>query len=133
MAREFLVADIAGFFSGLTLFLVSIGIFGTLAFTVARRTNEIGIRMALGAQSTSVLKMLLGGVMRVLVVGLAAGTAAALALTRFLSSLLYHVKPADPATYLAVSIVLTVVALLASYIPARRATRIDPMLALREE
>jgi predicted permease len=133
MAREFLVADIAGFFSGLTLFLVSIGIFGTLAFTVARRTNEIGIRMALGAQSISVLGMLLGDVMRVLVLGLAAGTAAALALTRFLSSLLYHVKPADPLTYLAVSVLLTVVALLASYIPARRATRIDPMLALREE
>jgi predicted permease len=133
LAREFLVADIAGFFSGLTLFLVSIGVFGTLAYNVARRTNEIGVRMALGARAISVVWLILRDVLRVLLVGLVAGVAAALALTRLLSSLLYQVKPRDPATYLTVCAALTVVALLASYIPVRRASRVDPMTALRYE
>jgi putative ABC transport system permease protein len=133
LAREFLITDMVGFFSGLTLFLVSIGIYGTLAYAVARRTNEIGIRMALGAQAGSVVRMVLSYVLRVLCVGLATGVAAAFALTRFLATLLYHVKPIDPATYVAVSALMTFVALAACYIPARRATRVDPMTALRNE
>ena len=133
MAREFLVADIAGFFSGLTLLLVFIGIYGTLAYTVARRTNEIGIRMALGARKSDVLQLVVGQGMVLAFAGLALGMVGALGLTRFLASLLYGVKPSDALTFVAVSFILIAVALLASYIPARRAMKVDPMVALRYE
>jgi len=133
LAREFLVADIAGFFSGLTLLLVFIGIYGTLAYTVARRTNEIGIRMALGARKSDVLQLVVGQGMVLAFAGLALGMVGALGLTRFLASLLYGVKPSDALTFVAVSFILIAVALLASYIPARRAMKVDPMVALRYE
>jgi len=133
LAREILAADVAGFFSALTLLLVFVGIYGTLAYTVARRTNEIGIRMALGARKRDVLQLVLSQGMLLAVAGLALGIAAALGLTRVLASLLFGVKPSDVFTFVAVSLMVIGVTLLASYVPARRAMRVDPMVALRNE
>jgi ABC-type antimicrobial peptide transport system permease subunit len=133
LAREFLVADIAGFFSGLTLLLVCIGIYGTMAYTVARRTNEIGIRMALGARAASVQRVILRDVLWVLVTGLAAGIAAALAVGRLVASMLFGLKPTDLSTIALAALVLSAATLAASYIPALRASRVDPATALRFE
>ncbi|MGI9074532.1 MAG: ABC transporter permease [Bryobacteraceae bacterium] len=133
LAREFLVADIAGFFSGLTFLLVSIGIYGTLAYAVARRTNEIGIRMALGARATTVLSVILRDVLWVLVLGLAAGVAAALAAGRLVASMLFGLRPTDLPTIALAVLVLSAGTLAAGYIPARRALRVDPATALRFE
>ncbi len=133
LAREFLVADLAGFFSGLTLLLVSIGIYGTLDYTVARRTSEIGIRMALGARAASVLRMVLKDILVVLATGVAAGVVAALVVGQLLGSILYGLKPTDPPTIALAVSVLSVAAIAASYIPARRASRVDPATTLRLE
>jgi predicted permease len=133
LARDILAADVAGFFSGLTLLLVFVGIYGTLAYTVARRTNEIGIRMALGARKRDVVQLVVGHGMVLALAGLALGIAAALGLTRFLATLLYGVKPCDVFTFVAVSLMMVGVTLLASYVPARRARQVDPMVALRNE
>jgi predicted permease len=133
LTKEILAADVAGFFSGLTLLLVFVGIYGTLAYTVARRTNEIGIRMALGARKRDVLQLVVGHGLVLTFAGLALGIAAALGLTRFLASLLYGVKPSDALTFVVVSFTVIGVALMASYIPARRAMSVDPMVALRNE
>lgn len=120
-------------FAGLALVLASLGIYGVMSNTVAQRTHEIGVRMALGAGQSSVLRLVLGNGMRLTMLGIVLGTAGAFALTRLMKSFLFHVTPTDPATFVEVALFLFLVALLASYIPARRATRVDPVIALRYE
>ena len=120
-------------FAAIALLLSSVGIYGVLSYVVAQRTRHIGIRMALGATPARVMRDVLGYGMRLTSVGLALGLAGAIAGTQVLSSLLYGIKPTDPLTFLVISLLLIGVALLACYVPARRATRIDPMVALRYE
>ena len=122
-----------GVFAALALLMASVGIYGVISYLTSQRTHEIGIRMALGAAKSDVLMMVVRQGLKVVLVGVAVGIAGALALTRFLASLLFGVKPTDPLTFTAVSLLLIVVALLACYIPARRASKIDPMVALRYE
>ena len=122
-----------GIFSALALILAAIGIYGVVAYSVALRTQEIGIRMALGAQSQDVLRLVLGQGARIAFFGVAIGLAAAAALARLLSSLLFSVSASDPITFATVAVLLIAVALLACYIPARRALRVDPIIALRYE
>jgi putative ABC transport system permease protein len=120
-------------FAALALVLAGVGIYGVMAYSVAQRTHEFGIRMALGAQRADVLRSVLAqGLLRA-GIGLAIGGVAALALAHFLSSLLFEVQPTDPTTFTAVALGLFGLALLACYIPARRATKVDPMVALRYE
>jgi predicted permease len=130
---ERVIATLSGLFGALAVLLAGIGLYGLLAYTVAQRKGEIGIRMALGAQRSIVLRAVVGEGMRLVLLGVGAGMAASLALTRFLSSLLYGVEPTDPTTFVAVTLLLLAVALLACYMPARRATKIEPMAALRHE
>jgi ABC-type antimicrobial peptide transport system permease subunit len=120
-------------FALLALILSCIGIYGVMAYTVTQRTREIGLRMALGAQRTDVLRMIMAFGIRLMFAGVMIGLAGAFASSRFLASLLYGVKPSDPRTLIAVSLLLIAVALLAGFIPARRAAKVDPMVALRYE
>jgi putative ABC transport system permease protein len=122
-----------GLFAGIALILAAAGIYGLLQYSTTQQTHDIGIRMALGARGMDVLKVVLGQGLKLTLMGVATGVTGALALTRVLSSLLYGVTPTDPVTLVSVSFVLIGVALLASYLPARRAARIDPMVALRYE
>ena len=122
-----------GFFGIVALLLATAGVFGVMAYSVSRRTREIGVRVALGAASRDVLRMILGQGLRTILVGVAAGLGGALALTRTVGSLLFGVTATDPTTFAAVILLLVVAALLACYIPARRATLVDPMIALRNE
>jgi putative ABC transport system permease protein len=133
VARPAFNALLMGIFAGLALFLTSVGIYGVLSFHVARRTHEIGIRMALGARRANVLRMVVAEGVALAAVGIGIGLIGALALSRFLSSLLSGVRATNISTYAAVSGVLLAVALVASYIPGRRATRVDPIIALRYE
>ena len=133
LAQERLVARLGSCFGGLALLLACVGLYGLLSYEVARRTREIGIRMALGAERADVLRAIAGQGLRVTIAGVVAGIAAGAAVTRFLSSLLFGLKANDPVTFAGVSLILIAVALLACYLPARRATKVDPMVALRYE
>ena len=126
-------AELIALFAGLALIIAATGVGGILALMVSQRTQEMGIRMALGATPTAVLRMVLGQGLALVVSGLVIGLVGALALTRLMSSLLFGVTPTDPVTFAGVALVFLFAALAACYMPARRATRIDPLIALRSE
>jgi predicted permease len=133
LGRERLLATLSGFFGALALGLAVIGLYGVMSYNVARRRNEIGIRMALGAEQARVLRMILREVAILLVVGLALGLAVAVFSTRLLAGFLYRLEPNDPTTLVTACVVLAVSAIVAGLLPARRAANLDPMTALREE
>jgi len=133
LGRERLLATLSGFFGALALALAVIGLYGVMSYNVARRRNEIGIRMALGAEQARVLRMVLGEVAILLAAGLALGLTVAVSSTRLLASFLYRLEPNDPTTLVTACVVLAVSAVVAGLLPARRAANLDPMTALREE
>jgi putative ABC transport system permease protein len=122
-----------GVFAATALLIAAVGIYGVIAYAVSQRTQEIGVRVALGAQRSDILGLVLGQGFRLVLIGVVAGLAGAFALTRFLGAMLFNVKPNDPITFAAVALLLAAVAVVASYVPARRAMRVDPLVALRYE
>ena len=131
--QERLFARLSSFFGLLALALASVGLYGIMSYGVSRRTNEIGVRMALGARRFDVLDLVVRQALQLTILGVIFGVAAAWASTRFLTSFLYGVRPTDPVTFGMVSLAVILVSILSSYIPARRATKVDPMVALRYE
>jgi ABC-type antimicrobial peptide transport system permease subunit len=127
------IALLMGIFAGVALILAAAGIYGIMSYAVTQRMHEIGVRLALGAQTRDVLKMVLGQGMWITGIGLALGIGSAFVVTRLLSSLLFGVSPTDPVTFIGVGLLLAIISFLASYLPARRAMRVDPMTALRYE
>ncbi|HEV7844433.1 MAG TPA: FtsX-like permease family protein, partial [Pyrinomonadaceae bacterium] len=133
IASERLSVMLLGLFAALAFLLACVGIYGVISYSVTQRTHEIGVRIALGASGADILRLVVGQGMRMVAVGLILGLIASFALTRVMSSLLFSVSATDPATFIVVSLLLAAVAFFASFIPARRATRVDPMVALRYE
>ena len=133
VSRRKFAMQLVGLFGVLALLLAGVGIYGVIAYSVTQRTREIGIRVALGASRTSILRWVLKQGMILTAAGVAAGLLGALALTRLLRSLLFGVGPTDIVTYGVLAILLTIVALIACYVPARRATKVNPLIALRHE
>ena len=133
LAPRRLSTSLLAAFGAAALLLAALGIYGLMAYTVAQRRHEIGIRVALGAERGDLLRLVVGQGMRLALLGIALGVAAAFALTRLLAGLLYGVSATDPLTFVLVATLLGIVALCACYLPARRATKVDPMVALRAE
>jgi predicted permease len=133
LTNERVFATLTSGFGILALILASIGIYGIMAYTVSRRTNEIGIRMALGARSITVLSMVLRETFLLALIGITVGLVASAALTRLAATMLYNLKPTDPLTFIAAALLLTIIALASGFLPARRASSVDPMHALRHE
>jgi putative ABC transport system permease protein len=133
VSRRKFAMQLVGLFGVLALLLAGVGIYGVIAYSVTQRTREIGIRVALGASRTAILRWVLRQGMILTVAGIAVGLIGAVALTRLLRSLLFGVGPMDVVTYGVLAVVLGVVALIACYVPARRATKVDPLIALRYE
>jgi putative ABC transport system permease protein len=125
--------ELLGVFATAALLLAAVGIYGVMSYSFSQRTHEVGIRVALGAQRLDILRMALGDGMRIVIIGLVSGLIGAAIVTRVFQSMLFGVDPADPVTFVSVAAILAAVALLACYIPAQRATRVNPLTALREE
>ena len=128
-----MAATLLSLFGLLALSLASLGLYGVMAYSVSQRTRELGIRISVGAERQDVLRLILGQTFVLAAIGIAGGLVTATAVTRFASNLLYGISPADPATFALIAVLLLFVSLVAGYFPARRATRIDPMVALRSE
>jgi putative ABC transport system permease protein len=128
-----MAATLLSIFGLLALSLAALGLYGVMSYSVNQRTRELGIRISIGAKRRDVLKLVLGQTLVLAAVGIAGGLVTAIAVTRFAASLLYGISPADPATFTLIAVLLLLVSLVAGYFPARRATRIDPTIALRSE
>ena len=133
VAQPRFYSSLLGILSAAALLIATVGIYGVAAFSVSQRTHEIGIRLALGAERADILRMILGSNVPLILIGVGLGLCGSASVTRVLQSFLFEVKPTDIATFTAVSALLAAVALFATYIPARRATKVDPMVALRYE